>query len=109
MFDRSVQRVVVRPEFRQVHRLKDILDIPRPAAEAHVGTKRTGFASDLYEYDDVRGSHKFHGTKVDYNIRRSRLPESRQNTIRVDLDVVVSQDFQVSHGGDDHTTVDIPN
>jgi hypothetical protein len=26
VFNRSLQRVVVRPEFRQIHRLKDILD-----------------------------------------------------------------------------------
>ena len=78
VFNGSVQRVVVLPEFRQVHRLKDILDRLRPAAEAHVGTEQTGLTSDLYEHADLRRIQELHSTKVDDNVRRSRLPESCQ-------------------------------
>ena len=110
VFNRSLQRVVVRPEFRQIHRLKNILDRLRPTAEAHGSTEHTGPTSDLYEHTDLSRIHEFRGTKIDDNICRSRLPESCQNAIRAGVNVVVSQAFHVSGGGgDDYSVFDILN
>jgi len=108
VFNRSLQRVVVRPEFRQIHRLKNILDRLRSTAEAHRSTEQTGLTSDLYEHTDLSRIHEFRGTKIDDNICRSRLPESCQNAIRAGVNVVVSQAFHVS-GGDDYSVFDILN
>ena len=110
VFNRSLQRVVVRPEFRQSHRLKNILDRLRSTAEAHRSTEQTGLTSDLYEHPDLNRIQEFCGTKIDDNIRRSRLPESCQNVIRAGVNVVVSQAFHVSGGGgDDYSVSDLLN
>ena len=109
VFNRSFQRAVVRPEFRQIHRLKNILDRLRPTAEAHGGIEHTGLTSDLYEYTDLSRIHEFRVTKIDDNIGRSRQPESCQNAIRAGVNVVISQAFHVSGGGDDYSIFDLLN
>jgi len=107
VFNRSLQSVVVRPEFRQVFRLKNILDRLRPTAEAHGSTEQTGPTSDLYEHSDLSRIHVLRETKIDDNIRRSRLLERCQNAIRAGVYVVVSQSFYVSGGGNDYSVFDL--